>query len=234
MTGGPNRTAPLRALAECPWLAECHPDSSLLSARAYARVKRALDLTIVLAALPVALVVLAGCALALKLESPRSPVLFRQPRTGRGGRIFVMYKLRTMVEDADKLQAALAHLSELPWPDFKMRDDPRITRVGRYLRRTSLDELPQLFNVLSGDMSLVGPRPTHVSTGSYVLWQTERLDAKPGLTGLWQVLARAEVDFADRSRLDIAYTRRQCLMLDLQILLRTVPAVLRGAKKGAT
>ncbi|HSL69441.1 MAG TPA: sugar transferase, partial [Longimicrobiales bacterium] len=152
-------------------------------------------------------------------------------RTGLGGRRFRMYKLRTMVRDAETLKAKYAHLSVLHYPDFKILDDPRVTRVGRFLRRTSLDELPQIFNVLRGEMSLVGPRPTSFAAETYRLWHTTRLDVKPGLTGLWQVCGRNELEFDDRLRLDIAYVRHRCLALDLVILARTVGVVLRG--KGA-
>jgi lipopolysaccharide/colanic/teichoic acid biosynthesis glycosyltransferase len=118
------------------------------------------------------------------------------------------------------------HLNELQWPDFKITNDPRVTCIGRFLRKTSLDELPQLINVLKGDMSLVGPRPTSFGTETYRLWQTERLDVQPGLTGLWQIVGRGEIEFDDRLRLDIAYIERRCLTLDIQILFRTVTSVL--------
>ena len=121
---------------------------------------------------------------------------------------------------------------QVEWPLFKITDDPRITRPGRLLRRTSLDELPQLWDVLLGTMSLVGPRPTDFLPDDYRLWHTERLDVKPGITGLWQLYGRGIAEMDDSSRLDIAYVQRRCLWLDIQILFRTVPAVLaqRGAK----
>jgi lipopolysaccharide/colanic/teichoic acid biosynthesis glycosyltransferase len=142
-----------------------------------------------------------------------------------------MYKFRTMVANAEALKKELAHLNELQWPDFKITNDPRITRVGGFLRKASLDELPQLLNVLRGDMSLVGPRPTSFSAQTYKLWHTERLDVQPGLTGLWQIVGRGTSEFNDRLRLDIAYIERRCLWLDVQILVRTVTVVLeqRGA-----
>ena len=121
----------------------------------------------------------------------------------------------------------LQHLNELSFPDFKISDDPRITRVGRFLRKTSLDELPQLFNVLKGDMSLVGPRPTSFGVETYSLWHTARLDVKPGITGLWQILGRSSIDFDERLRLDIAYIRNRCLTLDIKILFRTIGSVLK-------
>jgi lipopolysaccharide/colanic/teichoic acid biosynthesis glycosyltransferase len=196
----------------------------------YERSKRVLDLVVSLAVLPAVLVVLAFCVLAIKIESPGA-ALFRQERTGKGGRRFRMYKLRTMVPNAEELKALYMHLNEHKYPDFKITNDPRVTRCGRFLRKTSLDELPQVFNVIKGDMSLVGPRPTSFRAETYRLWHTARLEVKPGLTGLWQVSGRADLDFDDRLRLDIAYIRKRSLRLDLQILLRTFSAVLttRGA-----
>jgi lipopolysaccharide/colanic/teichoic acid biosynthesis glycosyltransferase len=142
-----------------------------------------------------------------------------------------MYKFRTMVPNAEELKAKYAHLNELKWPDFKITNDPRVTFLGRVLRKTSLDELPQLFNVLRGEMSLVGPRPTSFGAETYQLWHTERLDVIPGLTGLWQVEGRAHVEFDDRLRLDIAYIERASLWLDIVILFRTIAAVFM--QKGA-
>jgi lipopolysaccharide/colanic/teichoic acid biosynthesis glycosyltransferase len=190
-----------------------------------------MDLLFVILAAPLALPLLGLCALMIKLESPRDPVLFAQVRTGKGGRLFRMYKFRTMVVNAEELKKELAHLNELQWPDFKITNDPRITRVGGFLRKTSLDEAPQILNVLRGEMSLVGPRPTSFSAKTYKLWHTERLDVQPGITGLWQIIGRGTSEFNDRLRLDIAYIERRCLWLDVQILFRTVTAVLeqRGA-----
>ena len=142
-----------------------------------------------------------------------------------------MHKFRTMVPNAEEMKQQLWHLNELEWPDFKITDDPRVTRPGRWLRKTSLDELPQLFDVIAGRMSLVGPRPTGATPDQYQLWQTERLDVAPGVTGLWQLYGRAAALFDDRSRLDISYVQRRCLSLDLQILVRTIPAVI--LQKGA-
>jgi lipopolysaccharide/colanic/teichoic acid biosynthesis glycosyltransferase len=196
----------------------------------YERVKRVLDLALSLAALPLVLAVLGVCILALKIESP-GPALFVQERTGQGGRRFRMYKLRTMVPNAEELKARYMHLNEHRYPDFKITNDPRVTRCGRVLRKTSLDELPQIFNVIKGDMALVGPRPTSFRAETYRLWHTARLEVKPGLTGLWQVSGRANLEFDDRLRLDIAYIRQRSFWLDVQILLRTFTAVVttRGA-----
>ena len=192
----------------------------------YRRTKRVLDLLISLLLVPVVVPILAICAVAIALDSP-GPVLFSQRRTGQHGRPFRMYKFRTMVANAEALKSSLAHLNILPPPDFKIIDDPRITRVGQFLRRTSLDELPQILNVILGDMSLVGPRPTSFAPADYELWHTHRLEAVPGMTGLWQVLARNRSTFDERLRLDIKYVEEMSLMLDLRILWKTAAVVLR-------
>lgn len=196
----------------------------------YPYKKRALDLLLCGLALPVALPILAACALAVKLTS-RGPVFFVQERTGWRGRRFRMVKFRTMVVGAAEMKASLAARNKMGGPDFKIENDPRVTVVGRFLRKTSLDEAPQLWNILKGDMSLVGPRPTSFAAETYELWHTERLEVLPGLTGLWQVRGRGLVAFDDRVRLDIAYVRNRSIALDVSILLSTIPAVLfqRGA-----
>ncbi|MGH2522289.1 MAG: sugar transferase [Anaerolineales bacterium] len=213
------------------WLDRIRPERSLLRGRAYLLAKRVMDLTLVGLALPLLLPLFIFCVLFIKLEAPRDPVFFKQYRTGKGGRRFAMYKFRTMVPNAEELKMQLMHLNELQWPDFKITNDPRVTRAGNFLRKTSLDELPQLINVLKGDMSLVGPRPTSFSAQTYALWHTERLDVQPGLTGLWQIIGRASTEFNERLRLDIAYMERRCLRLDIEILIRTITVVIeqRGA-----
>lgn len=210
------------------WIQKYDPSKRMLSGSTYALLKRFLDLTLIILAMPVWLPLVGLIALAIKVTSPRGPILFVQVRTGRGGRRFCMYKFRTMVPNAEALKEKYAHLNELKWPDFKVTNDPRVTSIGRLLRKSSLDELPQLFNVLRGDMSLVGPRPTFFSADEYRLWHTARLDVLPGITGLWQVTVRSTVDWDNRTRLDIAYVARRCLTLDLEILLRTVPSVLKA------
>ena len=189
------------------------------------RWKRALDVGLCVVALPILVPLAVLVALAIRIDSP-GPVMFPQWRTGRDGRRFKMLKFRTMVRDAEERKAELAHLNILPPPDFKIPDDPRITKVGRFLRRTSLDELPQVINVLRGEMSLVGPRPTSFSASTYSLWHTERLEATPGITGLWQVTARGTSSFDERLRLDLEYVERMSLLTDLRILWRTVSAVM--------
>ena len=196
----------------------------------YDRGKRLLDLLAVSALLPVALPVMAVCALLVRLDT-EGPIFFRQLRTGKHGRRFRLYKFRTMVADAPALKRELLHLNHQSGPDFKIDDDPRITRIGHLLRRTSLDELPQLLNVLRGEMSLVGPRPTSFDASTYELWHTERLEVVPGITGLWQVSGRSDVDFDERVRLDIQYVQQRGLRLDLSILWRTIAAVF--AQRGA-
>jgi lipopolysaccharide/colanic/teichoic acid biosynthesis glycosyltransferase len=214
--------------AEYRWLHRIHPERRVLRGRAYLAVKRLMDLAIITLALPVLLPLLGLGALLVKLESPRDPAFFRQLRTGQDGRRFWMYKYRTMVVNAQQLKQELAHLNEVPWPDFYITNDPRITRVGRVLRRTSLDELPQMLNILKGDMSLVGPRPTSWGPETYAPWQLQRLRAKPGITGLAQLLGRKLNQFDDRVRLDLVYIERRCVRLDVEILLRTIPAVIRA------
>ncbi len=213
-------------LPDKPWYAR-HSQRRLLGDTAYRRGKRLLDVGVCLVLLPLVLPLLGLCGLAIKLES-RGPFLFVQQRTGKNARRFRLYKLRTMIADAEEQKARYLSLNKLTYPDFKIENDPRITRVGRFLRKTSLDELPQLFNVLRGDMSLVGPRPTSFSASTYALWHTARLEAEPGITGLWQISGRNELDFDARLRLDIAYLRHQSLWLDVRILLRTIGCVVSG------
>jgi len=189
--------------------------------------KRAFDLMAVIAASPLVLPLVLAVAIAVRCDSP-GPVLFPQIRTGQHGRTFRLYKFRTMVQDAETLKQQLQHLNTLQPPDFKIPNDPRITRVGRVLRATSLDELPQLWNVIRGDMSLVGPRPTSFSADTYSLWHTRRLEVKPGLTGLWQISGRHKTAFDSRVRLDVQYIRNWSLLTDVRILLRTIPALVRG------
>lgn len=198
----------------------------------YLTAKRIMDVTLVLLSAPLWLPLMMIVALAIRITSPGEPVIFKQCRTGKGGNRFYMYKFRTMIPNAEQLKLEYAHLNELQWPDFKITNDPRITPLGKFLRKTSLDELPQVINVLRGEMSLVGPRPTSFGPETYQLWHTHRLDVKPGITGLWQVFGRAKLEFDDRLRLDIAYIERASLRLDMYILLLTVFAVFqrRGAE----
>ncbi|HEX9652989.1 MAG TPA: sugar transferase [bacterium] len=193
----------------------------------YLRIKRTLDVLCCLLLLPIAMPILAFCAMAIKINCP-GPVYFFQERTGKGGKRFRVYKLRTMVKNAAALREKYMHLNELKAPDFKITNDPRVTKVGKWLRKTSLDELPQLFNVLKGDMTLVGPRPSSYGAHTYDLWHTARFELKPGITGLAQVCGRSELLLDEKLRYDIAYMRNMSLSLDLRILLRTIAVVFRG------
>jgi len=191
-------------------------------------VKRIADVLVSALGLVVLMPLLALIALLVKLSS-RGPILFRQERCGLRGRRFVLFKFRTMVEDADLRRSEVDHLNVMDGPVFKAPGDPRVTGVGHWLRRSSLDELPQLVNVLRGDMSLVGPRPPIPDeVARYQPWQRRRLAMKPGLTCLWQVSGRSGLDFETWMELDLAYIDGWSLWLDVKILARTVPAVLRG------
>lgn len=195
-------------------------------------VKRAIDLLIASLGLLVLLPLFPLTALLIKATSP-GPALFRQIRCGLNGRRFTLYKFRSMVTDAESKQAGLQRLNEMSGPVFKVANDPRLTPVGRWLRKMSIDELPQLFNVLKGEMSLVGPRPPIPSeVEKYEVWQRRRISMRPGITGHWQVNGRNHIkDFNEWMRLDLEYIDRWSLGLDLAILFKTVPAVLVG--KGA-
>jgi lipopolysaccharide/colanic/teichoic acid biosynthesis glycosyltransferase len=189
-----------------------------------ARVNRALDAAIAGVGLVLTSPVLAVAALAIKLEDG-GPVLYRQTRVGRGGEDFELLKLRTMVVGAETIGAGFA----------VDRGDPRITRAGRFLRRASIDELPQLWNVLRGDMSVIGPRPTlRYQVEQYDVEQRRRLDIRPGLTGWAQVNGRAELPWPERIELDVWYVENRSPSVDLEILLRTPLALFRGTYKGAT
>ncbi|HLO15081.1 MAG TPA: sugar transferase, partial [Anaerolineales bacterium] len=170
------------------WVKKFDPHKRILRGQAYLLAKRVMDLFLVGITLPLWLPLNGIIALIIRITSPGAPAVFKQLRTGKGGRRFYMYKFRTMVPDAEELKVQYAHLNELHWPDFKITNDPRITPIGKFLRKTSLDEIPQLFNILKGEMSLVGPRPTSFGPETYKLWHTSRLDVMPGLTGLWQIL----------------------------------------------
>jgi exopolysaccharide biosynthesis polyprenyl glycosylphosphotransferase len=189
-------------------------------------VKRALDVALIILTAPLLLPLTLMLMLLIRLDSP-GPALFRQQRVGKHGKLFTCYKFRTMVIDAEARKAELVALNEADGPLFKIRRDPRVTRVGRLLRRSSLDELPQLWNVLSGEMSLVGPRPAlPEEVALYEPWHRRRLEVMPGLTGLWQVLGRSNTTFDEMVQLDIYYAENWSVNTDLRILLRTIPAVL--------
>lgn len=191
-------------------------------------VKRVIDVIGAVVGLTLGAPLFGLIALAIRLDSP-GPVIFRQTRVGLHGRLFEMYKFRSMHQGAEEQQDMLVEFNEADGPIFKIKNDPRLTRVGRILRRTSLDELPQLVNVLRGEMSLVGPRPPIPSeVEKYQEWHKKRLEAPPGMTGLWQVSGRSRLSFDEMVLLDVYYIENWSLWLDLKILLRTIPKVLLG------
>jgi lipopolysaccharide/colanic/teichoic acid biosynthesis glycosyltransferase len=197
--------------------------------RAGQRVKRGVDLVVAALLLVVLAPLFAVAALAIRVSGP-GPIFYPWRVLGHRGRPFVGYKFRTMVANADELKPALLHQNEMAGPVFKIRDDPRVTPVGRWLRKFSIDELPQLWSVVRGDMSLVGPRPCLAEEFvGFEPWQRGKLAVVPGITCLWQVEGRSHItDFEEWARLDLRYIRDWSLGLDLRILLRTVPTVLRG------
>ncbi len=193
-----------------------------------ALAKRLLDLFGTLIAVPIAAPLMIGTAVVLKLSS-RDPILFIQERAGEGGKVFKIYKFRTMVVNAEDLLDQVIDVDALEEPVFKLKDDPRVTRVGRFLRRWSLDELPQLYNVLRGEMSLVGPRPEETwLVERYSEWHRMRLMAKPGVTGPVQINGRGDLPLQERVRLEVEYINHYSLWKDLAILFKTIPVVIRG------
>ena len=191
-------------------------------------IRRGIDIVGAVAGLVLGAPLLALIALAIRLDSPGS-ILFRQTRVGAGGKLFEMYKFRSMREGAEVELEQLRELNEADGPMFKIQDDPRLTRVGRFLRHTSLDELPQFWNVLRGEMGLVGPRPPlPAEVSGYMEWHKRRLEVRPGMTGLWQISGRSLLSFDEMVLLDIYYIENWSLWLDFKILLRTIPKVLFG------
>ncbi len=203
-------------------------DNAFDERRAYDIAKRGFDIAVSLVVLLAALPVFAVIALMIKLDTP-GPVFFRQARLGKGTNRFMMLKFRSMRINCEEIPAELLQLNESSGPLFKMKADPRITRVGRILRRTSLDELPQLINVLLGTMSIVGPRPPLPrEIDGFEVIQRQRLRVKPGLAGLWQVSGRSNIPFDEMVRLDLLYIERRSLFYDLKLILQTIPCVLTG------
>ena len=171
-------------------------------------------------------------SILIKLES-KGEVIFKQKRVGLNGREFYMYKFRSMVINAEELKEQLESQNEMSGPMFKIKDDPRITKVGKFIRKTSIDELPQLINVIKGDMSLVGPRPSlPKEVEKFEQWMMERLEVKPGLTCIWQISGRNNIDFEDWMKLDIKYVRERSFKLDMKLILKTV-LVLLGDKNAS-
>lgn len=209
-------------IGSLPLIQLVHPQHRPVAHRARDAVDWFVSTVILVAVAPL----IGALALIVKLDSP-GPAFFRQRRVGRGGAAFDVIKLRTMVADAESRKAGLMDQNEADGPLFKMRNDPRVTRVGRFLRKTSLDELPQLWNVVRGEMSLVGPRPAlQDEVLRYPFWFRRRLSVKPGVTGLWQVNGRSQLSFTDAMRLDLSYVEGWSPWLDIQILIRTIGVVL--------
>jgi exopolysaccharide biosynthesis polyprenyl glycosylphosphotransferase len=190
--------------------------------------KRGIDLVLGSLFLLVCSPLLAIAALAIRMESP-GPAIFSQLRAGKDGKPFKVYKLRSMFKDADQLKEQLKDKNEAEGPMFKIKDDPRRTKVGRFIRKLSIDELPQFWNVVKGDMSIVGPRPALLDeVAEYDEWHHERLRVKPGITGLWQISGRSELTFDEMVLLDVYYIETWSPSTDFKIMLRTVPYVLSG------
>ena len=199
--------------------------------RVYEITKRSFDLVVGAFILVMLMPVIPLIALMIKLDTP-GPVFFRQQRVGRGSRIFEFYKFRSMYRDAEKRKKEFEALNEQEGPVFKIKSDPRVTSVGRFLRRSSLDEIPQIFNVLKGDMSIVGPRPQMSNeVEQYLPWHRKRLEVTPGITCLWQISGRSQISFNEWMRLDVEYIKHRSFRTDLVIFLKTIPAVI--ARKGA-
>lgn len=187
----------------------------------YDLTKRVIDVVAALCGLVVLSPLLLVISILIKLES-KGPIVFSQKRIGLNGKHFNMYKLRSMVVNAEELKKKLAAENEMSGPMFKMKNDPRITKVGKFIRKTSIDELPQLINILKGDMSLVGPRPSLPNeVKQFDSWMMRRLEVKPGLTCIWQVSGRNNIDFEDWMKLDIKYVEERSLMLDIKLVFKT-------------
>jgi exopolysaccharide biosynthesis polyprenyl glycosylphosphotransferase len=189
--------------------------------KGYFIIKRLIDIFASIIGIILLSPILIVTALAIKLES-KGPIIFGQERVGQFGQVFKMYKFRSMVKDAEELLDKLKDKNEMSGPMFKMKDDPRITKVGKFIRKTSIDELPQLFSVLKGEMSLVGPRPNLPrEVAQYTEFQKQKLLAKPGLTCYWQVMGRNSIDFEDWMELDIRYIKERSIWLDIKLIIRT-------------
>lgn len=187
----------------------------------YNRTKRVIDVFFSLAGLIFLSPILLLVSLIIKLDS-KGPVIFKQERVGYKGKHFYMYKFRSMVVDAEKLKDKLKAQNEMSGPMFKMKDDPRVTKIGKFIRKTSIDELPQLVNVLKGEMSLVGPRPSlPKEVEKFESWMLKRLEVKPGLTCYWQVSGRNDIEFEEWMRLDCKYVENRCTWLDIKLIFKT-------------
>ena len=187
----------------------------------YMILKRTLDIICSIIGLTLLSPIILVVAILIKLES-KGPIIFSQKRVGLNGKEFDMYKFRSMVQNAEELKEKLAKQNEMSGPMFKIKDDPRVTKVGKFIRKTSIDELPQLINVLKGEMSLVGPRPSlPKEVEKFERWMLKRLDVKPGLTCYWQVSGRNNIDFEDWMKLDLQYVEDRSFLLDLKLIFKT-------------
>lgn len=203
---------------------------SVNTARSYLVMKRAIDIIGSFCGLVVLSILFVIIALLIKLEDPKGKVFFKQLRVGKDGKEFYMYKFRSMASDAEERLKELLALNEVSGAMFKMKDDPRVTKMGKFIRKTSLDELPQLFNVLKGEMSLVGPRPPLMrEVEKYSNYDMQRLLVVPGCTGLWQVSGRSNIGFEEMVELDLKYIRERSLLFDIVIILKTM-LLLFGSK----
>ncbi|HEY3413864.1 MAG TPA: sugar transferase [Armatimonadota bacterium] len=217
------------AVPESPNLSRAKPPGPPVPlARGYLLAKRVIDVVLCSVGLVVLSPLLLLVAIAIKIDS-RGPIFFRQVRVGRNHRPFYCLKFRSMTADAEKRRDEIAHLNEVDGPVFKIRNDPRVTRVGSWIRKGSIDELPQLINVLKGEMTLVGPRPPIPSeVEKYEDWMLPRLSVTPGITCIWQISGRSNISFEQWMRMDLEYINKCSIKQDLSILLRTIPAVLFG------
>ena len=198
----------------------------------YEVIKRIIDIVASFTGLILLSPLILIVSMLIKLES-KGEVIFKQKRVGLNGKEFYMYKFRSMVINAEELKEQLESQNEMSGPMFKIKDDPRITKVGKFIRKTSIDELPQLINVIKGDMSLVGPRPSlPKEVEKFEQWMMERLEVKPGLTCIWQISGRNNIDFEDWMKLDIQYVRERSFKLDMKLILKTV-LVLLGDKNAS-
>lgn len=201
------------------------------NSRVYYHSKRLFDLIVGIGVMIVLIPIFPIIAVMIKMDSP-GPVFFKQKRVGKDGRIFDFYKFRSMHQKAEIEKERLKQLNEYDGPTFKMKADPRITNVGKFLRRSSFDEIPQIFNVIKGDMSIVGPRPQiPPEVAQYQPWHRRRLEVIPGITCYWQISGRNQIGFDEWMRLDLEYLRTRSMRTDLTILMKTIPAVI--ARKGA-
>ena len=209
------------------YINEIFNDSITDKSKIYYLLKRIIDIIGSLLGLIILMPIFIVVAILIKIEDPKGKIIFKQTRNGKNGNTFQMYKFRSMVHNAEELLNSLKDKNEMNGPVFKIKEDPRITNIGKFIRKTSIDELPQLVNVLKGDMSLVGPRPPiPTEVMQYNEYQFKRLSVKPGITCIWQVSGRNDIDFDEWVELDLKYIRERSILLDLKLIFMTIPALL--------